>query len=148
VVFASLTACIWCTSILVIFSDDVREKPAKFGERFAQFGRSLREAFCKRNTWLGVAIALVSGAGFEALGALAGPLLRVAVEFDGNTAMRLTERAGAEDRARFGVGTRGHGRRSVAGASCALPRLLAEGVVVAEAAVAAAPRAVSEAAVR
>lgn len=36
---------------------------------------SLREALGRRTTWLGLLFALVSGAGFEAVGAVAGPFL-------------------------------------------------------------------------
>ena len=75
VVFATLAASIWVTSLLVIFSEDIKEQGASLRVRFGQFGRSLRAAATHRNTWLGVMIALISGAGFEALGAMLGPMM-------------------------------------------------------------------------
>lgn len=39
------------------------------------FWKTLRAGFTLRTTWLGIGFALVAGAGFEACGALAGPLL-------------------------------------------------------------------------
>ena len=39
------------------------------------FYRTLRQVLARRTTWLGLGFALTAGAGFEATGALAGPLL-------------------------------------------------------------------------
>lgn len=41
----------------------------------AELGRHVRAAFRRRTTWMGLAFAALAGAGFEAVGAFAGPLL-------------------------------------------------------------------------
>jgi MFS family permease len=69
----ALIALVWATGILVLISRDADDGPAQ-AESLA-FARSLRAAFGRRATWLALGIALISGAGFEGLGALAGPLL-------------------------------------------------------------------------
>jgi len=43
--------------------------------RSADFGAHLRAALARRTTWVGLAFAVLAGAGFEIVGAFAGPLL-------------------------------------------------------------------------
>ncbi len=67
---------IWSSLLLLQFVDERR-----FGgvlpdrARARRFGRLFRSAFRRRTTWLGLAFALTSAAGFEAVGALMGPYL-------------------------------------------------------------------------
>jgi MFS transporter, PAT family, beta-lactamase induction signal transducer AmpG len=72
-VFLALIACIWCTMTLLLWV----KVPATLNTAAPgrAFLATLRQAFGKRTTWLGLAFALVSAAAFEATGALAGPYL-------------------------------------------------------------------------
>lgn len=72
VLFTALIGAIWL-SLLVLWRG-VEEAPIERGEARA-FWTTLRAGFSQRVTWLGLGFALVAGAGFEAMGALAGPLL-------------------------------------------------------------------------
>ncbi len=72
VLFGALLLAIW-TSLLVLWRG-VTEPAFASGEA-RQFWTTLRAGFSRRTTWLGLGFALVAGAGFEAVGALAGPLL-------------------------------------------------------------------------
>jgi len=75
VIFGGLVASIWATGVLVLIASPSPMVEAKRRARLATFGRSLRGALARRATWLGVGIALLSGAAFEALGAVAGPVM-------------------------------------------------------------------------
>lgn len=73
-VFIALIACVWLSLVLLLF---VQEPDTATGRRtgFSAFAVNLRQAFHRRNTWVGLAFALFSAAAFEATGALAGPFL-------------------------------------------------------------------------
>ncbi len=80
----ALVAVTWSTSALVLLSRDAapdgdaagagEAAPAQAG-RGRSFVSALRAMLARRSTWLGLAFALVAGAGFEAVGAVAGPFL-------------------------------------------------------------------------
>lgn len=74
-VIGALIGCIWATAVLVMLSADVRQAEETPGARLAVFRRSLRRAATQRLTWVGVLFALISGAAFEAVGAVARPML-------------------------------------------------------------------------
>jgi MFS transporter, PAT family, beta-lactamase induction signal transducer AmpG len=71
---SALVGWIWLAMLVLIF---VREPDglAPSHERLTTFRRNLRRTLRRRVVWLGVAFALISGAGFEATGQLAGPFL-------------------------------------------------------------------------
>jgi MFS family permease len=70
--FLCLIAFVWlCMTAMLFIHEPVM--PTPHGGAFAEFGRHLVLAFRQRATWLGLAFALTSAAGFEAAGALAGP---------------------------------------------------------------------------
>ena len=75
VIFGGLVACIWVTGALVLIASPSPVAPLVWRERLATFGAVLRSALARRATWLGVGIAVLSGAAFEALGAVAGPVM-------------------------------------------------------------------------
>ena len=72
VVVAGLIVAVWSSLALVALA---RETPEMLARRSAGFMRTLGEAARERTTWAAVAFALVSGAAFEAAGAVAGPYL-------------------------------------------------------------------------
>lgn len=74
-----LLAAVWFSLVLVIgfcqepaSAEPAEESPAAVWQTF---GQSLLAALEERNTWAGLAFALTAGAGFEAVGAVAGPYL-------------------------------------------------------------------------
>jgi MFS transporter, PAT family, beta-lactamase induction signal transducer AmpG len=71
---SALIAWIWLALLVLIF---VREPDglAPSRERLYAFRRKLARTLRRRVVWLGIAFALISGAGFEATGQLAGPFL-------------------------------------------------------------------------
>jgi len=72
VVFGALVTAVWL-SLLVLLT---RIKEPPLVERATRhFGPTLRQVLARRSTWLGIGFALLAGAGFEAAGALAGPML-------------------------------------------------------------------------
>jgi PAT family beta-lactamase induction signal transducer AmpG len=77
-VFGLLLACIWLPMLLLVMKK-VEARAMAAGrnarERFASFTATLRAAAGRRTTWIGLLIAGISGAGFEAVGAVAGPFL-------------------------------------------------------------------------
>lgn len=75
VVFGALVTAVWVS--LVVLLTRIKEPPVEAAQAEAPrtFGRTLRGVLARRTTWWGVGFALVAGAGFEAAGALAGPLL-------------------------------------------------------------------------
>ncbi len=76
-VLVFLIAAIWCSSLLLILSD-YRESAGETGntaEQLRRFARLIRTAAKHRSTWRGFLFALVGGAGFEAVGSVAGPFL-------------------------------------------------------------------------
>lgn len=73
-VIAALVAWIWLALLVLLF---VRDPPRtrSVRARVAGFRRDLAVALRTRAAWLGIAFALLAGAGFEATGQLAGPFL-------------------------------------------------------------------------
>lgn len=69
-----MIAAIWSSLLLLRLSDRELTSAAAAGER-RSFSEALRAAFARRDTWLGLGFALISGAGFELAGAVAGPFL-------------------------------------------------------------------------
>jgi PAT family beta-lactamase induction signal transducer AmpG len=63
---------IWSSLALVLF---IKEDKTKTKNSLNDFINTFSKAFKKKNTWLGVAFALISAASFEAAGALMGPFL-------------------------------------------------------------------------
>jgi MFS transporter, PAT family, beta-lactamase induction signal transducer AmpG len=78
-VFALLVAVVWSSMLLLILSppNGVVETNNAVGvaNRWRDFVLSLKDASKQRTTWLGLTFALMSAAGFEAVGAVAGPYL-------------------------------------------------------------------------
>jgi MFS transporter, PAT family, beta-lactamase induction signal transducer AmpG len=74
-VLIALLVAIWCSVIFLWNASLGGEPVAQPGSARAQFVRSIRRAVASRTTWLGLGFALTAGAGFEAMGALAGPFL-------------------------------------------------------------------------
>jgi len=75
VVFGALIAAIW-GSLLVLWWG-IEEPPEEVRDTASErsFFRTLGQVFRQSTTWWALGFALVAGAGFEAAGALAGPLL-------------------------------------------------------------------------
>lgn len=74
-VFGALVIAVWVSLIVL---GRLEEKPTTRrggGRTWKTFGVTLRAGFSRRTTWWGLGFALVAGAGFEAGGALAGPML-------------------------------------------------------------------------
>lgn len=81
-VIVALVVVIWSSLLLVLLSpepavvrDAVGATHATTRARLRELGGALAAAARERVTWLALAFALLSGAGFEAVGALAGPML-------------------------------------------------------------------------
>ncbi len=73
-----LITAIWSSSLLVLVSRQTGGEPAEpleFRERVHDLAARLRQALTDRVTWLGLLFALVGGAAYEAVGAVAGPFL-------------------------------------------------------------------------
>lgn len=67
---------IWTTTLVVLLASDRVEEPAGPGaRRFAAFLATLGNVLRRRQTWLGLGLALMAFAGFKAAGDLAGPFL-------------------------------------------------------------------------
>lgn len=75
VILSLLIAVIWSSSFLLLVSKLSQEdsSPARGSAR--NFLRILRSAFSQRMTWLVLVFAVLSGAAFEAVGAVGGPFL-------------------------------------------------------------------------
>lgn len=74
-VLIALLVAIWCSVIFLWNASLGAEPVASSGSVRSQFIHSIRRAVASRNTWMGLGFALTAGAGFEAMGALAGPFL-------------------------------------------------------------------------
>ncbi|MEZ5277861.1 MAG: MFS transporter [Opitutaceae bacterium] len=74
-VLVALLAAIWGTVIFLWTMVRGAEPSPSVHSAWDQFVRSLRHASRSRATWMGLGFALVAGAGFEAMGAMAGPFL-------------------------------------------------------------------------
>lgn len=73
-----LIGAVWFSMALVLFATgEVATARATDAvkSRFHQFKASLRAALRQKSTWLGLVFAAVAGAGYEAVGAVAGPFL-------------------------------------------------------------------------
>ncbi len=84
---ALLAAAVWSTAGLLLLCREPAETDRSVAGgrgRWGEFLSSLRAIFRRRATWLGLGIALVAGAGFEAVGGMLGPFL-VARGFDKST---------------------------------------------------------------
>ncbi len=75
VVFLFLIAVIWSSSPFLLLSSQPVVQDMKVEKPFHRFQSNLRSAFVHRSTWYALAFAAVAGAGYEAAGAVAGPLL-------------------------------------------------------------------------
>lgn len=76
-VVLGLLGCVWFSTLLVLFAGS--EGPMTIGQglvpRLRQFRHLIARALWTRTLWLGLAVALLAGAGFEAVGGVAGPML-------------------------------------------------------------------------
>ena len=70
-----LLAVIWLSLLLLWWARPAPVKAVGGAGRWRELLRHLRDAAATRTTWIGLAIAAVGGAGFEAVGAVAGPYL-------------------------------------------------------------------------
>lgn len=77
VVVAILVAAIWSSSAVALLARDAGDPrgPTLLGERMRWFAERLVDVLGRATTWLGLLFAALAGAGMEATGALAGPLL-------------------------------------------------------------------------
>jgi MFS transporter, PAT family, beta-lactamase induction signal transducer AmpG len=79
-VFA-MVGVIWSTALVVLLASDRDDYGANAAllasvrARFQEFLATLRRALKRRETWLGIGLALIAFAGFKAVGDLAGPFL-------------------------------------------------------------------------
>jgi MFS transporter, PAT family, beta-lactamase induction signal transducer AmpG len=77
----AMVAVIWTTTLVVLLSSDRDEYLARGAlrsatrRRLAEFMTTLRLALRRRETWLGLALALMAFAGFKGVGDIAGPFL-------------------------------------------------------------------------
>ncbi len=81
-VITLLVAGIWSPAIVLLSCADnagatTAQRPTALSAThpIRRFFDMLREVFGRRSTWLGLAFALIAGAGYEAVGVLAGPFL-------------------------------------------------------------------------
>lgn len=76
-VLVLLAAAIWCSTLLLVLSDvpDSNRGSGSVWENLRSFRSVIVLAAKGRVFWLGIAFALTAGAAFEAVGAVAGPLL-------------------------------------------------------------------------
>ena len=71
-----LIGVVWSSSVLLLVAaKDVGVQELQSKSRFGEFVGTLQSAFRQRRTWLGLLFAAIGGAGFEAVGAVAGPFL-------------------------------------------------------------------------
>jgi len=74
-VFAALILAVWSALAVLWRMDPEPPMETVVESKLHTFATTLREGFARRTTWWGLGFALLAGAGFEAAGALAGPLL-------------------------------------------------------------------------
>ncbi len=74
-IFPLLIMFIWASMFLLFFVKESGEKKSENKENFQDFLNHFLIAFRKPSTWFAIMFAFIGAAGFEALGALAGPFL-------------------------------------------------------------------------
>jgi PAT family beta-lactamase induction signal transducer AmpG len=74
-VFGALVIAVWISLAVLWRMHEPAISRIRSGNTLSAFGTTLRAGFSRRTTWWGLGFALTAGAGFEAGGALAGPLL-------------------------------------------------------------------------
>lgn len=74
-VLLALLVAIWGSVIFLCNTSFETDQNVRQSSAWSQFSSSIRQAISSRNTWMGLGFALTAGAGFEAMGALAGPFL-------------------------------------------------------------------------
>lgn len=77
-VVALLIAVVWLSMVLVMLSrpaSPLDTEPSSIMRRWGEFAERFKEALHHKTTWLGLLFAAVSAAGFEAVGAVAGPYM-------------------------------------------------------------------------
>jgi len=74
-VLIALLVAIWGSVIFLCNTTFETDQKVLQSSVWSQFSSSIRQAISARNTWMGLGFALTAGAGFEAMGALAGPFL-------------------------------------------------------------------------
>lgn len=79
-VILALVAAVWASGVLLVLLRDsavaTDERGPHPGGHLAEVRGAIARALRDRNTYLGLGFALIAGAGFEAVGAVAGPMLR------------------------------------------------------------------------
>lgn len=70
-----MIAAIWSSLAFLLWSGEEGAAVERRGGGLRDFTEALRSAFSVRRTWQGLGFALLSGAGFELAGAVAGPFL-------------------------------------------------------------------------
>jgi len=70
-----LLGLVWSSLLLVLLATKETAPPLGTRPKRGAFAIALRSAASRRETWAGLFFALVAGAGFEAVGAVAGPYL-------------------------------------------------------------------------
>lgn len=74
----ALVVVVWWSTALVAFGvpkEDTGDTGTARRLRIASFARAMSDVLCRRATWIGVLIAVIVGASFEAAGGLAGTML-------------------------------------------------------------------------
>ncbi|MCC5793404.1 MAG: MFS transporter [Chromatiales bacterium] len=73
----AMVGTVWLTTLVVLFAGDVDDYAGagSIRTRLRQFLTTLRVAFSRQSTWLGLLLALTAFAGFKAVGDIAGPFL-------------------------------------------------------------------------
>lgn len=74
-VFGALVIAVWASLTVLWRMNEPVFSRIDSKNTWITFGTTLRAGFTRRTTWWGLGFALIAGAGFEAGGALAGPLL-------------------------------------------------------------------------
>ncbi len=74
-VFGALVVAVWSALWVLVRMAPEPVLAVVAESKLRKFGATLRAGFARRTTWWALGFALLAGAGFEAAGALAGPLL-------------------------------------------------------------------------
>lgn len=70
-----LVAVIWSSLAVLLLAKIPAALAPSASQRFGELVEHIRAALLRRETWIGLAFAAIGGAGFEAVGAVAGPYL-------------------------------------------------------------------------